>query len=57
MKKEAEQLKSKIYKTGLLITRLETRVVSLEAAAKRSKEALDKAFLNKMKGVTCSRQA
>ena len=57
MKKEAEQLKAKIYKTGLLITRLETRVASLEAAAKRSKEALDRAFLNKMKGVTCSRQA
>ena len=57
MKKEAEQLKSKIYKTGLLITRLETRVSSLETAAKRKKEAVDNAFLNKMKGVTCSRQA
>ena len=57
MKKESEQLKSKIYKTQLLITRLETRVSSLEAGLNKEKELLNSKFLNKMKGVTCSKQA
>ena len=57
MKRESEQLKSKIYKTQLLITRLETRVSSLEAGIKKEKDLLTAKFLNKMKGVSCSRQA
>ena len=57
MKKDTEQLKSRIYKTQLLITRLETRVSSLESGMKKDKEMLDAKFLNKMKGVSCSKQA
>ena len=57
MKKETEQLKSKIYKTQLLITRLEARVSSLEAGIKKEKDLFDAKFLNKMKGVSCSKQA
>ena len=56
MKKENEQLKSKIYKTQLLITRLETRVSSLEAGLKKEKETVDAKLLNRIKGISCSRQ-
>ena len=56
MKKETAQLKSKIFKTQLLISRLETRVSSLEAGLKQEKESVNAKLLNRIKGISCSRQ-
>jgi len=56
MKKETEQLKSKIYKTQLLINRLESRVSSLENGLKNEKESVSSKLLNRIKGISCSRQ-
>ena len=56
MKKETDQLKSKIYKTQLLINRLESRVSSLETGLKNEKESVSAKLLNRIKGISCSRQ-